>query len=203
MRFLMLCLLSGLFVFASEMRYFAGAGLNFGTPTLKIERKIFGRTQQTSIFNSKFYLANLTGGVQQYWDRDGIVGGRVVGEFGMGGASIEGKIAGVFSLSAALDLLIDFLKQDYTSLGIFGGFEYGMMFLVSQEKIQNYELKSETYGAYWRIGASVTFERFHRIDLTYKIPFSPLALPIAVHQQESRHQVYSGGQFCLGYKLLF
>lgn len=202
MRFLMLCALGGLFLFANEMRYFVGGGLNFGTPTLKVENKTFGRTQKTSLFNSKFYLANLVGGVQQYWDRDGIVGGRVAGEFGMGGASVESKIAGVFSFSAALDVLVDFLKQDYTKLGLFAGFEYGMMFLVSQEKIQDYQLKSETYGAYWRIGASVTFERFHRLDLTYKIPFSPLALPIAIQQQETRHQVYSGGQFCLGYKLL-
>lgn len=202
MRFLILCL-AGLFAFGSEMRYFAGAGLNFGAPTFKIKDKVFGRTQQTSTFDSKFYLANLTGGVQQYWDRDSIVGGRVVGEFGMGGASVGDKIAGVFSLSASLDVLVDFLKQNYTSLGIFGGFEYGMMFLVSQGKIQDYELKSETYGASWRIGASVTFERFHRIDLTYKIPFSHLALPIAVQGERTRHQVYSGGQFCLGYKLLF
>lgn len=201
MRFLILCFLGG-FLLANEMRYFAGGGLNFGAPTLKVENRLFGQTQQSLIFRSKFYLASLTGGVQQYWDRNEIVGGRVVAEFGMGGASVESKIAGVFSLSASLDLLVDFLKQDFTKLGVFAGFEYGMMFLVSQAKIQDYQIKSETYGAYWRIGASVTFEQFHRFDLMYKIPFSPLALPIFIRQQETRHQVYSGGQFCLGYKLL-
>lgn len=202
MRFLLLCCLGFYALFGNDPRYFLGAGINFASPSLRIENRVLGEVQRSVSFDSRFYMASLTGGVQQYWDREGIIGGRIVGEFGIGGASVEQKIAGVFSLSASLDVLVDFLKKDYTSLGVFGGFEYGMMFLVSQAKIQEYALKSETYGAYWRIGGSVTFERFHRVDVVYKIPFSPLALPIEVRDRETRHQIYSGGQFCLGYKLL-
>lgn len=203
MRFVGIFLLMMTGVFGASLKYFAGAGLNFSSPTLNVEARGSNGQKQELTLNSKSYVATLSGGVQQYWDRDEYVGGRAMGEFGIGGANVDGGIAGVFSISGALDLLVDFWKQDFFDLGIFGGFEYGMTFLVSNTRVNGYAIKSETYSAYWRIGGSVTFEKIHRIDLTYKAPISPLALPTEILAQETRHQVYSGGQFCLGYKLLF
>ena len=190
-------------VFASSLRYFFGMGINFASPVLEISSRSLNRSQKNFSMNSRSYVASFSGGVPQYWDRDKYVGGRAMGEFGIGGASVENGMAGVFSLSGALDLLVDFLKQPSVDLGVFGGFEYGMTFLASNARVNDYALKSETYSAYWRLGLSATFERFHRIDLTYKAPISPLALPTEVRGQETRHQTYSGAQFCLGYKLLF
>ncbi|WP_027327728.1 outer membrane beta-barrel protein [Helicobacter pametensis] len=203
MRFVLLIFVIVGALFGTNLNYFAGAGITFSSPTLQIEARGKNGSKQELEMNSKSYVLSLNGGVQQYWDREEYVGGRAMGEFGIGGASVDSGIAGVFSLSGALDLLVDFLKQDSVNLGIFGGFEYGMTFLVSGTRVNGYAIKSETYSAYWRVGASVTFERIHRLDLTYKAPISPLALPTEVLAEETRHQVYSGGQFSLGYKLLF
>lgn len=203
MRFVLASLLCVSSLFGTSLKYFAGVGINFGSPDLKIESRGVNGQKTEFKLDSKSYVANFSGGVQQYWDRDEYVGGRAMGEFGIGGANVGGEIAGVFSLSGALDLLVDFIKQDFFNVGIFGGFEYGITFLVSNTRINGYAIKSDTHSAYWRVGASVTFEKIHRIDLTYKAPISPLALPTETINQQTRHQVYAGGQFCLGYKLLF
>ena len=202
---LLFCLLIFLgSMFASNLQYFFGMGINFASPILEVfSRELHQAQNKVASMNSRSYVANFSGGVQQYWDRDQYVGGRAMGEFGIGGASLEDKIAGVFSLAGALDLLVDFVKQDAFALGIFGGFEYGITFLVSDARVRGYAIKSDTHSAYWRLGGSVTFEKIHRIDLTYKAPIFPLSLPTETIGQETRYQTYAGGRFCLGYKLLF
>ena len=147
-------------------------------------------------------MRSFRGGVQQFWDSGEFVGGRALGEFGLGGADIGGEVEGAFSLLAALDLLVEFYKENGMNLGIFGGFEYGMRFLVSNKYSNGYQLKSETYGAYWRIGASVVLGDVHRFELTYKMAISPLAVPTQKDGNITLHQVYSGSQISVGYKLL-
>ncbi|GAA7264853.1 hypothetical protein HpCK38_19270 [Helicobacter pylori] len=77
-----------------------------------------------------------------------------------------------------------------------------MRFLVSNKTLRGYDLKSDTYGAYWRVGASVVLGNIHRFELTYKMAISPLAVPTQKDGNITLHQVYSGSQISIGYKLL-
>ncbi|VEJ24539.1 outer membrane beta-barrel protein [Helicobacter cholecystus] len=190
------------FLFANDPKYFFGAALDFGSSNFEITQREQGNSLLAIKADGKSYMLSLSGGVQQFWDAEEYVGGRILGEFGMGGANIGGEIEGAFSLLGALDLLIDFYKENAMSLGIFGGFEYGMRFLVSNKTLRGYDLKSDTYGAYWRVGASVVLGNIHRFELTYKMAISPLAVPAQKDGNITLHQVYSGSQISIGYKLL-
>lgn len=202
MRLLWICILA-CFSFGASLRYFAGASMGFGSPTLEIEERELGNVNKVLEVEGKTYIASINGGVMQYWDSEEFVGGRVLGEFGVGVANVNQTIGGVFALFGALDLLVDFYKDRSYNLGIFGGFEYGINFLVSNSRLQNYAFKSETYSAYWRIGVGVTLENLHRIEVLYKTPISPLSLPTEVIDKVTRHQVFSGPVFSIGYKILF
>lgn len=190
------------FLFGSDPKYFFGASLDFGFSDFEITKRESGSSSSALNLDGKSYMLSFSGGVQQFWDGGEYVGGRILGEFGLGGADIGGEVEGAFSLLAALDLLIDFYKDNGMNLGVFGGFEYGMRFLVSNKTLGGYQLKSETYGAYWRVGASVVLSDVHRFELTYKMAISPLAVPTQKDGSITLHQVYSGSQISIGYKLL-
>lgn len=190
------------FLFASDPKYFFGASLDFGFSDFEITKRESGNSSSALTLDGKSYMLSFSGGVQQFWDSGEYVGGRALGEFGLGGANLGGEVQGAFSLLAALDLLVDFYKDNGMNLGVFGGFEYGMRFLVSNKTLNGYQLKSETYGAYWRVGASVVLSDIHRFELTYKMAISPLAVPTQKDGNLTLHQVYSGSQISVGYKLL-
>lgn len=189
-------------LFGSDPKYFFGASFDFGFSDFEIQKRESGSSTTPIQLDGKSYMLSFSGGVQQFWDAGEFVGGRALGEFGLGGADIGGEVEGAFSLLAALDLLVEFYKENGMNLGIFGGFEYGMRFLVSNKYSNGYQLKSETYGEYWRIGASVVLGDVHRFELTYKMAISPLAVPTQKDGNITLHQVYSGSQISVGYKLL-
>lgn len=191
-----------LFLLANDPKYFFGASFDLGFSDFEVIKRESGNTQSVLRTDGKSYLVSFSGGVQQFWDAGEIVGGRALGEFGLGGAGIGGEVSGAFSLLGALDLLVDFYKDSGMNLGIFGGFEYGMRFLVSSKALQGYTLQSQTYGAYWRLGASVVLSEIHRFELTYKMAISPLAVPTQKDGNITLHQTYSGSQISIGYKLL-
>lgn len=188
-------------VWGGDPKYFIGASLDFGFPTFEVKTMESGNSFTPLSMDGKSYLVSFSGGVQQFWDAGEYVGGRALGEFGLGGADIGGEVEGVFLLVGALDLLVDFYKDSSMNLGIFGGFEYGMRFLVSDKYSSGYQLKSETYGAYWRIGGSVVFGDIHRFEIMYRSAISPLAIPTKKEGFSSVHQVYGGSQISVGYKV--
>lgn len=200
-KFALLSLVFFCSLWGGDPKYFIGASLDFGFPTFEVKTMESGNSATPLSIDGKSYMISFNGGVQQFWDGNEIVGGRALGEFGLGGADINGEVEGSFSLFGALDLLVDFYKDSGMSLGVFGGFEYGMRFLVSDKYASGYQLKSETYGAYWRVGASIVLGDIHRFEIMYRSAISPLAIPTQKEGFSSVHQVYSGSQVSVGYKI--
>ena len=188
-------------VWGGDPKYFIGASLDFGFPTFEVKTMESGNSATPISLEGKSYMISFSGGVQQFWDGGEFVGGRALGEFGLGGADMGGEATGAFSLFGALDLLVDFYKSGDMNLGVFAGFEYGMRFLVSNKSIGGYQLKSETYGAYWRVGGSVVVGDIHRFEIMYRSPISPLAIPTQKEGFSSVHQVFAGSQISVGYKV--
>ncbi|ANV98510.1 hypothetical protein BBW65_06755 [Helicobacter enhydrae] len=201
MRFLIILLLGWTCLFGTSLKYFGGGDFVAGFENLSLQTK---NAPQES-FSSRSYSLGINGGVEQFWDSDNYIGGRILGEFTMGLATpnVNGtKIAGLFSFMGAMDLMLDFLPLGDSDLGIFGGFEYGLLMLTSSESYKDYKLSSETHSAFWRIGVSLLIQKEQRIEFLYKAPLNPLSLPENVNGIK-QHKVFSGGQLSVGFKALF